>query len=397
MENKKNALSDVERNKELFEYEMTEVILQLKGEFAKVSGKDMKLDDAQLSAPSIQIGANIPSVLIEPIVLDLQEADTIDSDKLALPEIDITKTSVDCPTVPTVKIASIGEIKVDKTQLDCPAANAAVTLNLEKVNIKLPDVQTVNSDIKIPQINVDIAIDVKSTSHFDRSLTSAKIDYTPHDVEIQQIAVDVPNVESKVNSNPASINVDVSVNVPVVPTVAVYNNMRVDVQKASNRGVNPDIPVQMQYIATEVDIKMPVVDVVDASVKIKLDAEKVVLQDIKVNVPTIKNIDIAEIDSITTKRTAINLPLVQECHVSIPEQIISSKISLSDDVAVPSVRVSSGTNTVIKIDKTNLNYEYTTVHPVPLFDVGIQRISNISVPEMPDFSNAIREVLESAV
>ena len=36
MDNNYSPLSDVERDKELFEYEMTQVILQLKGEFAKV-------------------------------------------------------------------------------------------------------------------------------------------------------------------------------------------------------------------------------------------------------------------------------------------------------------------------------------------------------------------------
>lgn len=397
MENKQIALSNVERNKELFEYEMTEVILQLKGEFAKVSGKDMKLDDVQLSAPSIQIGAKIPSVSIENISLDLQEAETIDSDKLVLPEIAITKTSVDCPAVPTVKIAPIGEIQVDKTQLDCPAANAAVAVTLEDVEIVLPNVNAVKSNIKIPQTDADTAIEVKSTSHFDGVSTPEKIDYTPHDVAIQQIAVDVPNTKSKVNSNLVSVNVDVSVNVPVVPTVAVYNNVSVNVQKASEMGVDPVTSNQTQYTATEVEIKMPVVDVADTSVEINFDAEKADLQDIKIDVPAINKINIAVIDSVTTKNTAIELPSVQECNVSIPEQIISSKINLSDSVTVPSVKVSSGTDTVVKIDKTNVNYEYTTVHSVQLSDVGIQRVSNISVPEMPDFSDAIRDVLESAV
>ena len=35
MENPNVSLSDIERNKELFEYEMTEVLRQLKGSFTK--------------------------------------------------------------------------------------------------------------------------------------------------------------------------------------------------------------------------------------------------------------------------------------------------------------------------------------------------------------------------
>lgn len=49
MEQETERLSDVERNKELFEYEMTEVILQLKGEFAKLSGKDLHLEAEQFA------------------------------------------------------------------------------------------------------------------------------------------------------------------------------------------------------------------------------------------------------------------------------------------------------------------------------------------------------------
>lgn len=52
MENKVENIN-IEKNKELFEYEMTEVILKLKGEFATFSGKDtrfadMVVDDAKL-------------------------------------------------------------------------------------------------------------------------------------------------------------------------------------------------------------------------------------------------------------------------------------------------------------------------------------------------------------
>lgn len=52
MENKVENIN-IEKNKELFEYEMTEVILKLKGEFAAFSGKDtrfadMVVDDAKL-------------------------------------------------------------------------------------------------------------------------------------------------------------------------------------------------------------------------------------------------------------------------------------------------------------------------------------------------------------
>lgn len=59
MENKVENIN-IEKNKELFEYEMTEVILKLKGEFAAFSGKDtrfadMVVDDAKLRVNTSEV------------------------------------------------------------------------------------------------------------------------------------------------------------------------------------------------------------------------------------------------------------------------------------------------------------------------------------------------------
>lgn len=62
---------DIERCKELFEYEMTEVILMLKGEFAAVSGKDLGLSQYQISekrrnAPKEAIShTHIPTIEVQ--------------------------------------------------------------------------------------------------------------------------------------------------------------------------------------------------------------------------------------------------------------------------------------------------------------------------------------------
>lgn len=46
---------NIEKNKELFEYEMTEVILKLKGEFAAFSGKDTKFAEILVKDESLHI------------------------------------------------------------------------------------------------------------------------------------------------------------------------------------------------------------------------------------------------------------------------------------------------------------------------------------------------------
>lgn len=65
---------NIEKNKELFEYEMTEVLLNLKGEFATFSGKGTTFEDAavtdeQLAIPSVEI----PPVEITELHIDISQ------------------------------------------------------------------------------------------------------------------------------------------------------------------------------------------------------------------------------------------------------------------------------------------------------------------------------------
>ena len=75
MERKHIASIDVEKCKELFEYEMTEVLLMLKGEFASVSGKDMGYSQYHVSkerrnAPLAAIKKEqISELILQPMTL----------------------------------------------------------------------------------------------------------------------------------------------------------------------------------------------------------------------------------------------------------------------------------------------------------------------------------------
>lgn len=55
MEHKAIENIDIERSKELFEYEMTEVLLKLKGEFAVVSGKDTHYSEVAVDTEDLSL------------------------------------------------------------------------------------------------------------------------------------------------------------------------------------------------------------------------------------------------------------------------------------------------------------------------------------------------------
>ena len=100
MENKVENVN-IEKNKELFEYEMTEVILKLKGEFAAFSGKDTKfseivVDDAKLciNTPEV-VQVKIEGGHVEvPAIVSVQQTKTA--------RVELKSTILQLPVIPQI-------------------------------------------------------------------------------------------------------------------------------------------------------------------------------------------------------------------------------------------------------------------------------------------------------
>lgn len=100
MENKVENIN-IEKNKELFEYEMTEVILKLKGEFAAFSGKDTKfaeivVDDAKLHISS----PKVVQVEVEDYRVESPKIGSIQKIKTA--HVEVKKTTLQLPVIPKI-------------------------------------------------------------------------------------------------------------------------------------------------------------------------------------------------------------------------------------------------------------------------------------------------------
>lgn len=87
---------NIEKSKELFEYEMTEVILKLKGEFAVFSGKDTKFGEMVVDDAKLRI--NTPGVV----------------------QVKVGDRHVETPVVGSVQQAKIARIEVKETILQLP-------------------------------------------------------------------------------------------------------------------------------------------------------------------------------------------------------------------------------------------------------------------------------------
>lgn len=159
----KKEASNIEKNKELFAYEMTEVILRLKGEYSVVSGKENpglelakeieKKEVCLAPIPEIQMAScplRVPETAIE---LPQQEhtvrLDPIAVDLAALPTVDI-------PAIPACERPGVNPAIARASRLprvDIPAIpnheTAKIRISLPKTECRIPVLHR-NSDVRIP-------------------------------------------------------------------------------------------------------------------------------------------------------------------------------------------------------------------------------------------------------
>lgn len=396
MDNKQIALSDVERYKELFEYEMTEVILQLRGEFAKVSGKDLNLEHAQLSAPSIDLEVGIPSVELEPIALRTQEITGIACESTMIPSVAIDKTNVSCPTVPVVNIKSLEDVQIDKSQLGCPAVNVHISAELKKISVEKIILSSVNTDITVPQVCEDskVAIGNIALAEIDGASPGVSVNIPNVDVSVEPI--DVPDTDIKTNSNIALKSKNVEVDIPVIHTIPVYEQVNVSVDNFTAMDLH-SIPKAIQYDSMKVDTAMPIIDVVDTDISIKAQTGSIALEKIKIDIPAIGKLTISKASNPELSALKVEMPKVSALPFTASDDLLLDKIRLDGIDEIPILNANLVASSEISVRMPSINIEYPTASTVVIPDVIMKKSNNVEVPELRDFSREIREIIDTAV
>lgn len=164
---------DIEKHKELFAYEMTEVVLKLKGEFAVISGKDTqywknRVDDNVLKVAPIAA----PVVKFDGISLNVPELKNA-------PQFSFNVVGSDCPMVQIPQIRSLGNLKTVRLQLDSVSvvvpqvstfADSLKTCVAAPNQMKPVSVPMV-PEIRIPEFHAmegnEITLDVPTITAFD--------------------------------------------------------------------------------------------------------------------------------------------------------------------------------------------------------------------------------------
>lgn len=395
MDNKQIALSDVERYKELFEYEMTEVILQLRGEFAKVSGKDLNLEHAQFSAPDIDLGVGIPSVELEPIALKTQEITGIVCESTMIPSAAIDKTNVSCPTVPVVNIKSLEDVQIDKSQLSCPAVNVHISADLKKISVEKIILSSVNTDITVPQVCEDSKVAIRNIALAEIDGASPGVSVNIPNVDVSVEPIDVPDTDIKINSNIALKSKNVEVDIPVIHTIPVYEQANVSVDNFTAMDLH-SIPKAIQCDSMKVDTAMPIIDVVDTDILIKAQTDSIELEKIKIDIPAIGQLTISKANNPELSALKVEVPKVSALSFTASDDLILDKIHLNGIDEIPILNANLAASSEISVRMPSINIEYPTASTIVIPDVIMKKSNNVEVPELQDFSREIREIIDTA-
>ena len=373
MEKNNIALSDTERNNELFEYEMTEVILQLKGEFAKVSGKDLQLDESQFETPSIEIRSDITNVEIQPIsIASIGAEATVSGETFAIPEIVVENSKIDCPAVPAPVVAMPSPVKIEQPVLDCKAVDKVKEYSATEADIDLPTISAVVPSVsikEIPEITVS-KIETQSVS------AAMKLPRTEATANIEVIMVDIPDVAI----NLRKMETETEISAPPIT-------------------VDADVPV-VSANYSPVSIKVKPNDVSDIAVPkvAEFTAHEVSLQGVNIQTPKIPKIKKYNGETIilsNQETEPLDLPKIKTAMFS-PTTVEPATLEV-DAVQVPDMSALPTEGVDIKIEKPTIDYEYPTAKVAEIPPVSIIATENFDVPAIPDYKSVIQELIDSAV
>ena len=392
MESKNIALSDAERNKELFEYEMTQVILQLKGEFAKVSGKDIGLDAEQLTAPQISVPESIATVSMMPSVNnDSVEIPTVDGCH-QIPTVQLGETDIICPTVPVPSITTIPNVQVEETELDCPTvpkingiASQEVTIIFPSVSVDYPkSVNTCISDVRFdPPKPTEISTEIE--------IPSGKFE-----IQVDPISSDVPDTEIQLPTISGIHLETFQYDVPQVKTVKPYVPTDVLLERSAQIS-DPSSPmVSFKTETVEMTESVSSVNVTVSQPKqyspITVETKKYGISE--VHTPQMKGYQPC---AVQIDRMMVSTPIPE---ISISEIKPLDSTAFTSDIAVvdvPEIAKNPATNTTVNVQMPSFETEIPTIPTGDIPTVIIYKSNEIPIPDAPDVTADIEMILKSVM
>ena len=181
MENKNENLTDIEKAKELFEYEMTEILLNFREEMAKPKANpDAAYLDAEVPAAQLEYAA--PEIALKGIGYDVPEQNaalgTVSLQAEPVKQIAVSAAALNAPE--NVKIPAAAK-------LDSAAIRSAVVQKEIAVPGRIPaDMAAIGQPLKADAVQVMLSVPADASE-------TVRIAPLPADAKAEQIAAAVPD------------------------------------------------------------------------------------------------------------------------------------------------------------------------------------------------------------
>lgn len=250
---------DIEKSKELFAYEMTEVLLMLKGEFATVSGKNMRYEQWAVAAENQTIpSAHIPTVQLEQDQLSLPAVNI--PEVIKIPDAPTLDTSVSLPPVPDFDLGQLPQVSVKAQRLAVPA------------------ITPMGQKVSVPQVPVrKISVPIPASTDLPKAKNWG-IDVQKIDLTLPQVNMPQPNSVISVSINPIKVQIP---EVPGFGVLPIKNLVYTDCSVAIPR--SPQLPqidsccVQIHSTVLEVPAASRIPQYVPQTVSVALPVTKAVI------------------------------------------------------------------------------------------------------------------------
>lgn len=362
---------NIEKNKELFEYEMTDVILKLKGEFASFSGKGTKYEDNKVAEESLKLELYpLESVSLEPykgevpdakkfspvvlngVRIELAKIDDLASQVEAIEEIQLSpvpgfkRICIDVPQTDyqfdnvQLCVEETGrqkEIKV-KTIPELSFLCDTFVLKQESVigEINLPDnIDNVRMNVSVPNVKIGcINVDVPTTTiRFPEGRS----------VNIKRIVINLPGSDIKCLYNEDEIKTEKYHIKTIVQSVKLKDIEKVnDVFQPNIKEV--DVPKIRPVSFNPVDTKKIKIIIPDTDIESHRDGKIEIEKKNRIpkvpNIPVIKKYEIGYRELIQKKFEEVTIPhfgseyfKINKIEMSPVQRIeIPSRLEVSDDI-----------------------------------------------------------------
>lgn len=349
---------------------MTEVILQLKGEFAKVSGKDMHFDDAQFTAQKPVCNADLPKVSVEPVsVAEIKTDIDLSAAVSAMQKTAAVTVDVEVPAVPQMKAPELSQIEVKP--FDTELKTVKITpCEIPAVQITLPVVDTVPTTLRKPEPIAAVKLEPISVAQID---TAIRLSEFSCNTKLQPISVEVPDTTLRLHEPKPVTTAFTNPDVPEVPGVDTYQPTAVQLSEA------PEISVPGRISAVSIPpveppaSEAPEIRPVKVAPYTPTALSPVVSEPEKVAVP---HIGAVTPHSVTPDPIQVNVPQTKAVKAFRPvEQTALDSSDLLSDI----------------------QSDYPTVRPVTLPPVTMASPEQIEVPQLPDVDAYVQDILGSVV